>query len=574
MMGMPDYVPELLMSLSERFGLILAAAFAIMTLAPMDKLGLNRRAAPTGKLVQVVLFGMFGVLGTYTGNHVFQSYANLRAMGVITAGLLGGPVVGFGAGLVAGGHRLLIDIGGFSAIPCALSTLLEGTAAGIVSQTIKGNSLNWRVALTLGLVGESVHMLLVLAMSRPFADALALVQLIAVPMIVVNSLGAALFVEALYLQIRMRDKRDSGQVQQILSIANQSLAHLRSGLSIASAQATARIIFERVPVAAVAITSSTEVLAHIGAGSDHHVPGKPFRTGATHRVLATGQPIFSTGREVIGCDKPDCPLASAAVIPLKKSGEIVGALKLYGTEDAPLDQMRFELAKGLADLFSTQLELEDIQVKNQLLAHAEIRRLQAQINPHFLFNSLNTIASFCRTAPQQARDLLLDLALYMRQNLDSSRGLIPLADELDQVRSYLAIERARFGERIRSEIDLEPGTENWLIPPLIIQPLVENSVKHGIQGREQGGVVRLELARENGHLRVAVCDDGVGMDEAVVERLLADGGVESPKEGIGVRNCNLRLLQLFGPDYRMSIDSRPGSGTRVEFRIPKAGHLH
>ena len=137
------------------------------------------------------------------------------------------------------------------------------------------------------------------------------------------------------------------------------------------------------------------------------------------------------------------------------------ALKLYGTRECPLDLPHFELARGLAELFSIQLELEDIQTTNQLLAHAEIRRLQAQINPHFLFNSLNTIASLCRTAPQSARELLLDLAHYMRQSLDSSRGFIPLSDELSRIRSYLSIEQARFGDRVRCEVDIPEDALDW-----------------------------------------------------------------------------------------------------------------
>ena len=233
-----------------------------------------------------------------------------------------------------------------------------------------------------------------------------------------------------------------------------------------------------------------------------------------------------------------------------------------------MNKILFEVAKGLTDLFSIQLELEDIQVKDRLLAHAEIRHLQAQINPHFLFNSLNTIASFCRTAPDRARELILDLSLYMRKNLDSSRGFIPLADELAQVNSYLAIEQARFGERIRVSLDVEPGCEDWPIPSLIIQPLVENAVKHGLRSKEDGGTVGLTIAKKNDALSVTVFDDGSGIPQDLLSSLLERRTIESQQGGIGLRNSHHRLEQIYGPDHGMRIMSAEDEGTFISFSIP------
>jgi two-component system sensor histidine kinase LytS len=226
------------------------------------------------------------------------------------------------------------------------------------------------------------------------------------------------------------------------------------------------------------------------------------------------------------------------------------------------------VANGLANLFSTQVELEDIQIKEQMLAHAEIRRLHAQINPHFLFNSLNTITSFCRTNSERARDLLMDLSLYMRRNLDLSRGFIPLSEELEQVRSYLAIEQARFGDRIRVRSEVEEGCEDWPIPPLIIQPLVENAIRHGVLGRERGGTVRLSARRENGYLEVRVADDGVGMDRQTLDRVLNTECADSVTGGIGMRNCLSRMEHIYGRQFAPRVDSTPGQGTTIVLRVP------
>ncbi|MFZ5427876.1 MAG: LytS/YhcK type 5TM receptor domain-containing protein [Thermodesulfobacteriota bacterium] len=566
---LPPDVPDLFLNLSQRFGLLLAGGFAIMTVTSIDKLGPRRDRPLWASLLLVAMFGLFGVLGTYTGNAVFKSFANLRAMVVITAGLFGGPGVGFGVGAIAGAHRYLIDIGGFSALPCGLATLLEGAAAGLIARKYGPRSLDWRLAMLLCLAGETMHMGLVLFFSQPFEEAMALVRVIALPMIVFNSIGAALFVKALSLQMQFRQAQNRDLARQILSIANQTVAHLRAGLTEASARATAAIIMHEAQVAAVAVTSGQTILAHAGEGQDHHVGGGQVLTQATQRVIETGEPLFVRGKGGISCPERSCPLAEAIIVPLRKGNAILGCLKLYGTAHRPLDETLFELAKGLADLFSTQLELEDIGIKNQLLAHAEIRRLQAQINPHFLFNSLNTIASFCRTAPAQARELLLDLSRYMRRNLDSSRGLIPLSEEVEQTRAYLAIEQARFGGRVSAEIDLGPGAGECLVPPLIIQPLVENAVRHGILPRESGGVVRLSARRENGHLLVEVGDDGAGMSPEQVRAIVGSRDSESLLEGIGARNSNQRLVQLYGPDYAMTVDSAPGAGTNITLRIPQ-----
>ena len=563
-------VPGLFLDMSQSIGLLLAGGFAIVSLAPLERLHFGRDRPVWATISVTVLFGLFGILGTYTGNYVFHSYANLRAMGVITAGLFGGPVVGFGAGLIAGGHRYLIDIGGFSALPCALATLMEGTVAGLTARRFPGLYLDWGLAMALGMAGETVHMGLVLALSRPFSEAVDLVKIIGAPMIVINAMGAAIFTKALRLQHQLREYRDSSQAKRILSIANQTLGHLRAGLNPTSSLATAAIILAETGVAAVAVTGGHTILAHVGAGSDHHLAGEPWRTKATRQAFESGAAMFVTEREDIGCSAPDCPLRQAIIVPLRKGSAILGCLKLYGSKDRPLDRPLFELAKGLADLFSTQLELEDIGIKNHLLAHAEIRRLQAQINPHFLFNSLNTIASFCRTAPGQARELLLDLARYMRRNLDSSRGLVRLSEEMEQVRCYLAIEEARFGERVKSELRLSPDAGQWLVPPLLVQSLVENSVRHGLQGKEAGGTVRVIACRENGHLLVEVSDDGLGMEATVIRRILSPTALDSLCEGVGARNSNQRLVQLYGQDYALSIDSAPGQGCRITFRVPPA----
>ncbi len=561
--------PEtLIITLAERFGLIVAGSFLLLTITPIHRIGFRKEYKKSNAVLQILIFGIFGILGTYGGNFVFQSVANLRAMAVITGGLFGGPLVGLGAGLIAGGHRILIDFGGFSAVPCGLATMIEGLAAGLIATRLS-KSMDWRAAAGLAFIGEIVHMIMVLYLSHPYDEALKLVELIAMPMIILNTFGAAIFAQVINIVFRYGTKQDSVKAQHILDIANLTVSHLRSGLTLDSAKETAKIIHTHMSVAAVAITDNVNVLAHVGAGSDHHLPGKRIRTESTFRVLAEEEPIFLDSDKKIGCNHKGCPFTSAAVVPLHKNGQVVGTLKLYGTRRNQLDLLSFEMAKGLANLCSTQLELEEIQIKEQMLAHAEIRRLQAQINPHFLFNSLNTVTSFCRTNPDRARELLQELSKYMRKNLDSSRGFVPLHEELAQLHSYLAIEKARFGERINVELKVEEKCREWPIPPLIVQPLVENSVKHGILGREDGGTISINIHCEKDEMHICIKDDGVGMAQSRIDHIYERQKIDSREKGIGVRNCIRRLEQIYGPQYKMEIKSEIDRGTEISFRVPK-----
>ncbi len=563
---------KLFLSLAEHFGLISAVAFILLSTRTLQRM-IARDLTVMDKLALMLFFGLFGIFGTYDGDPIQGVVANLRAISMILAGLIGGPVVGAGAGLIAGGHRFLMDIHGFSSLPCGLGTCLEGVAAGLVSMRMKNNALNWRVAALLGVVGESVHMGLVLIMSQPFDTALGVVRLIGIPMIILNATGAGCLIEMIRLVVRNRERLASIQARKALTIASRTVIHLREGLNETSALATARIIHEMTHVAAVAITDTRRLLAYVGIGSDMYRPGQKVCTTTSNMVLKNGQPVFASGSTAVGAEVPHRMFQSAIVVPLKKTGEVIGALKFYGDRRHPLNPIDFEIASGLAHLFSSQLELQDIQIKAQLLDRAEIKRLQAQINPHFLFNSLNTIASFCRTNSHRARQLLLELSNYLRRNVKDRRPYITLEEELRQVESYLAIEHARFGDRIQFEMDIVPDVEQWPIPPLIIQPLVENAVKHGLSCRPEGGKVWVHAVGDNGVARIEVRDDGVGMSKQAMARVNDDNGDTLPNASMGMRNVHQRLEHIYGPCAGLQIESSPERGTTIRVNLPLARDL-
>ena len=194
------------------------------------------------------------------------------------------------------------------------------------------------------------------------------------------------------------------------------------------------------------------------------------------------------------------------------------------------------------------------------LIEARLVALTNQINPHFLFNTLNSIATLIRINPEIARDMIYRLSKILRRLLRSSENFSPLREEISFMDDYLAIEMVRFGEKLQFQKEIDPTTLNWPVPSMILQPIVENSIKHGLSSKVDGGMVRIRTWLESGKLHILIEDNGVGIEESKLDQLF--------ESGIGVSNVNERLRVLFGPRYRMAIESRPGEGTQTLFEIP------
>ena len=202
-----------------------------------------------------------------------------------------------------------------------------------------------------------------------------------------------------------------------------------------------------------------------------------------------------------------------------------------------------------------------LEEQERLLAEARLAALTSQINPHFLFNTLNSVSSLIRTDPNQARVMVLKLSKVLRRLLRKHENFSTLRDELSFIEDYLSIELIRFGEKLRFEKDVADDTLDMLVPSMLLQPLVENSIKHGLSNKVEGGTIRIQARRSDAKLSLLVEDDGVGIPESKLATLL--------DRGIGVSNVNERLKVLFGNEYRMWIDSQPGMGTRIQIEAPE-----
>lgn len=203
-----------------------------------------------------------------------------------------------------------------------------------------------------------------------------------------------------------------------------------------------------------------------------------------------------------------------------------------------------------------------LEEQHRLLMQARLEALSSQINPHFLFNTLNSVSSLIRMNPEQARNMIGRLARIMRRRLRSQDHFAPLRDELDFVDDYLSIESVRFGDKLRIVKQIDPSTLDMMVPSMLLQPLIENSIKHGISSKVGGGTVTLRASSSAGRLKVEVEDDGVGISEARLAGIF--------EQGIGVSNVKERLKVLYSQDHQMIIDSREGQGTRIEIQLPES----
>ena len=364
--------------------------------------------------------------------------------------------------------------------------------------------------------------------------------------------------------------------ERMLLVASNTLEHLRGGLTAENCAAVCTLLLPETTAQGIAFTDTERVLAYEGTLHISCGPGSentwPTREVLSSKRVETFVSLDSDDQQyrsfVPGMDEET--RAAGIIVPLLVQDNAVGTIKLYYRSAASIDRTQMAIARGFGGLISSQLSSHELDTQAELTAKAELRALQAQINPHFLFNALNTMAALARTDPMRSRELLREFAVFYRRTLESSDQNITLAAELDQTRRYLTIEQARFGEgRIVETEHIAPGCESVLVPPFIVQPIVENAVRHAM--RDEGPLhIDIYATKQGNDILIAVADDGLGMDQELVDRLLS-GNYESPQgtanTGIAVHNVEERLKRVYGGDSGIEIVSRPDEGTVVTLRL-------
>ncbi|WP_411680348.1 LytS/YhcK type 5TM receptor domain-containing protein [Clostridium thailandense] len=549
-----QYVYDILMQYVNRATLLLICLFIITRVQSFREIFLKENYKKKDYAILCTVFSLFAVMATYTGLNVEGSLVNVRTITIVSGGVLFGPLVGIVTGVVSGLHRYLIDIHGITSMPCLISSIAAGLISGYINKKVK-KKYKWLAGIATGMFSEAITMTLILILSKPYSLGADIVSKIAIPMIAGQvSVG---FIVLLVQSVEDdREKIAASQAKLALEIANKTLPYFRN-INSDSLNKICNIIKEDIKADAVAITDRKNILAYVGVGQEYYNMVHVAISDVTKEAIDSEEIIIKNN----GLDSRSEMIRSAIIIPLKERSEVIGSLKIYYVKAYRITYSLQSLAVGLSQIISTLMEISKIEQIKEMANKAEIKALQTQINPHFLFNALNAIASSIRIDPNKARELIINLSSYLRFNIELNDEFIDIKKELKQVKDYIEIEKARFGDKLNIIYDID--AVDVKIPSLTIQPLVENAIVHGILKDKGKGTVSISVKDQGEKVKISIVDSGIGISEEVIERVYNDN---VPENKIGLYNVHLRLKIIYGKGLKIK---RLEKGTKIEFYIKR-----
>ncbi|WP_223198631.1 histidine kinase [Solihabitans fulvus] len=350
-------------------------------------------------------------------------------------------------------------------------------------------------------------------------------------------------------------------VMDMLHRMSKASSDLREGLTEEAANRATPHLREMLRCVAVGITDHDGTLLSWDGGANDHYE---FLRQSIERAITNCCKELVEHRS-IGCEFPGpCPMHSAMIVPLVVEGDVAGTIIVVS--GVP-NKRQIRMAEESARFVSTQLELAVLQRSRQQLAQAEVKALRAQISPHFIYNALNTISSLIRTDQEHARELLLDFAEFTRYSFRTDGFFTTLSDELTNIDRYLTIEQARYGQRLSVRLKVAPEVLQVVLPFLVLQPLVENAVRHGLAKKPGGGILTITAEDHGAEALISVEDTGVGMDPDRLFDDLKDAHTTGAHVGIG--NINDRMRSVFGEEYALVVETAPDAGMKVIIKVPK-----
>lgn len=554
---------ELTSRLLNNLGYIIALAFFFTKFKRARNIFTKKEYTKLDIILLSIFFSFLSIIGTYTGIYYRGAIVNTRNIGVAVAGIIGGPQVGIITGCIAGIHRFFIDTQSPTTLACGIGSIIGGFITTLFFR--KTNEKNCYIyGFISGFLIENLSMILILITGfflYNFNIAIDIVKNIYIPMILANALGVSIVIIIIEDLISEKEILAGKQAKLALEIANKSLPYIRKGNSL---NEVCKIILEALEAKVVIITDDKNIIASSVISDEYVLNHSKIKSTATKQVLKTGEFL------ILGKDEDDLVdfqyisenIKSCIILPLfQEERKISGTLKLYFDTTKSATARKQYLAEGLSMLISTQIELSNIENFKSMAKEAELKALQTQINPHFLFNALHTISSFVRIEPNRAREIIINLSTYLRYNLENFSKLLPLHEELQQVEAYINIEKARFGNKIKTIYNIPESSLTLQLPSLIIQPLVENSIKHGILKRREGGTVTISVIEKEKGYNIIIEDDGIGIDQSII-----DGIDDKIEKNIGLKNVHNRLKILYGKGLNIE---KLEKGTRISFNINK-----
>lgn len=503
------------------------------------------------QIILVLIFSALGIFTSVSGYEYNGAIVNVRTIAVASGAILFGPVVGLLSALITSVHRLTLVGSDVTALACSISTLITGVVTSYYFVKYRYNKKYLNVFIMI-IVLQTIEMVMIIMLANPISEGLQIVMVIGFPVIIINSLGVLLFISVFESGYLTQEYYLAQKVELVLEIAQSCLPYLRKGINDQDSLSVAvKIILYKSSAHLVAITNTEDVISlrsksHKVKEADVYDFLVKLKKGysGTPYVLSYGQHNY------IGA-------------PLYEYNKIIGYLIMILPLNQLILQTKIQVIDGLSKIMSTQLELSYIDRSKELLKKTEFEALQAQINPHFLFNILNTCIALSREDSAKTRTVLTDLSIYFRNILNQKEYFIPLNKELEYLSNYMALEKARFEDRVIFSISNNVN-DDIKVPKFIIQPIVENSIKHGIAS-SGSGQIDIVINKKGNYLIIKINDNGVGVDKAVIDKLY-DGTIDTKK--IGLANVHERLKLSYGNEYGLEFIATKSKYTTVLIKIP------
>ncbi|MGB4589018.1 MAG: LytS/YhcK type 5TM receptor domain-containing protein [Clostridiaceae bacterium] len=551
---------EIIKSIILNIGLLIVIAEVLARVRMVKRFIIGNQKSVKDQIAMALIFGSISILCTYMGYGVNGAFANTRVIAVMAAGLIGGPFVGLGTSIIAGLHRYLFDINGLTAVACTISTILEGIIAAAAYNHIKKNKYQEFELFLITFISEAIQMITILIVAKPYEAAFSLVREIALPMMLLNSLGMVFFM-SIFKRIFVEQAYEvSKRLSLTFDITKKCLPLLSTGkYNQETTEQIGEIILEHTKDLAILFTATDKIVSvkgNLTLTENQSLPEFAKR-------IMENKKAFLVEEAPVG-DFLHSPLEKMVAIgaPLQRNGEVFGSLIILTHRYQFTYLTEMEFVEGLCQFFSVQFGLAEVEKQKELLRKVEFRILQSQINPHFIFNSLNTISAFCREKPYKARELLIALASYFRSSIKTKDNCISIYEEMDYISAYLQLEKARFEDRLKLNVSIAENLD-CQVPCLILQPIVENAINHGAMKRRQGEVDITVIEDEN-EVLISISDNGMGIPNEIIKGL-KDDTLEN--ESIGLSNVEKRLCYMYGKDHGLDIRTSE-NGTTILIRIP------
>lgn len=603
---------RLVFDLILNIGLLVIVAQLLSKLKMVQSMLVQERRTWRHQLILSLLFAATIILSTFTSIDFGGYNLNTRVIGAMAAGLLGGPLVGMYASFLGAIYVYIFSTPKIFASAAAFSTVLFGLLGGSFYPYFQRGKWKYRDLFLLACFAEICDMVSLLRLSPEMWKAFETILQISFPMIVLNSCGILLFISTFNNVFIQQDLESSRQLQRASELSRKCLPLLYKGLHKGERiNQLASVILRETDWSGVMITNRSEILEWrfkkpepygepkrgvpdirncqvpegrkglLGSLNQTHNPESLPEDlsdilGRMTEIPEIGEKAMDT-RELVTVhqisknnkDYERMKEYSLIAAPFVIRDQSIGCMIVWIKKQWVIRQSETELLQNLVTIGSTQIAMAELDHQKRMRQKAEFKTLQFQVNPHFLFNALNTIAYVCRENPDRARELLVILANYFRYNLNSENYMVSMREELDHVKDYLELEKARFEDKLTVTYDV-PTQMDMRIPTLIFQPIVENAVRYGADqtGRRR---VAIQIRDREKEVIVRICDAGKGFPAEILEKL-KNG--EPTGKSIGLTNVHRRMKSIYGEDNGLVIvSSEKGSTVELHFlkEMPKEG---